>query len=345
MHIYFSTFITGLSDIIEKELKEKIEDVSIKLIQDTFIIYETSVPKDRITSLRFFNNTFVLVKTFKTIDTSTKAINKIIKETINDQEFFHHLNKNIPKKKNSFRIVISVDNQMVSPDKNVLYKLENKISEKLNMQIHRSLPDVELWYFIRREGNAYFGVRLTTHTEYTKILNKGELHPELANILCYLSEPSKTDIFLDPFAGSGAIPIERAIAFPYNKIIAGDYSIHVIKTLKIKTNKVKKIIEVKKVDALTMSNFKDKTINKIVTDPPWGINIGKELDLEYFYRTMLQEFYRILKINGIIVILIGKKDIFENVLLEFSNQLQLKQQYNILVSGKKAGIYKLRKYI
>ena len=133
MHIYFSTFITGLSGIIEKELKEKIEDVSINLIQDTFIVYETSAPKDKVVSLRFFNNTFALVKTFKTIDTSTKSINKIIKETIHDEEFFNHLNKNIPKKKNSFRIVISVGNQMVSPDKNVLYKLENKISEKLNM--------------------------------------------------------------------------------------------------------------------------------------------------------------------------------------------------------------------
>ncbi len=107
-------------------------------------------------------------------------------------------------------------------------------------------------------------------------------------------------------------------------------------------NKVKRIIEVEKMNALNISNFRDKSINKIVTDPPWGINMGKELDLEYFYRNMLMEFLRILKINGLIIMLIGKKDLFENVLLEFSNQLKLAEQYNILVSGKKAGIYKLK---
>ena len=57
---------------------------------------------------------------------------------------------------------------------------------------------------------------------------------------------------------------------------------------------------------------------------------------------MLLEFNRVLKLDGVIILLIGAKEIFENVLRDkFSNTFRLKRKYDILVSGKKAAIYQL----
>ena len=58
---------------------------------------------------------------------------------------------------------------------------------------------------------------------------------------------------------------------------------------------------------------------------------------------MLKEFYRILKTGGLMVALTAKKEEFENILDEYKDKIILKEKYNILVSGKKAGIYKIVK--
>jgi len=343
--MYFSTFITGLSSVVELQLNESVKDVSVKSLQDGLIIYSTDTPQDQIAKLPFFNNTFLLIKTFKDVDVNTKSINKIMKQTIEDKNVFYHLNKKIPESTNSFRVVISVGNKMVGPDKNILYRLEDKIIEKLNLQVSKSLPDIELWYFIRREGGtAYFGIRITKHTEYRKILEKGELHPELCNILCYISNPSSNDVFLDPFTGSGAIPIQIFSSFEYKKIIIGDIDTLVIKKLKNKLENLGgNFIDVEVLDALNLDKIKNESIDKIITDPPWGINVGIDIDLNDFYRKMLLEFYRVLSKIGSIVILVGKKDLFEDILSELKSQFSINSRYDILVSGQKAGLYKLDK--
>ena len=41
---------------------------------------------------------------------------------------------------------------MVDLDRNVLSRLEDKILENQSLRIHKTLPDFEIWYLIRREG-------------------------------------------------------------------------------------------------------------------------------------------------------------------------------------------------
>ena len=59
---------------------------------------------------------------------------------------------------------------------------------------------------------------------------------------------------------------------------------------------------------------------------------------------MLEEFYRVLKPNSVVVILVGKKELFETVLKKISDKFSLESKYDILVSGKKAAVYKLVKH-
>jgi len=56
---------------------------------------------------------------------------------------------------------------------------------------------------------------------------------------------------------------------------------------------------------------------------------------------MLKEFIRILREDGILTIVMGQKELFEGILKPLS-ELVLVEKYDILVSGKKAAIYKLK---
>jgi tRNA G10 N-methylase Trm11 len=223
--------------------------------------------------------------------------------------------------------------------------MEVKISKASGLLVDRVKPDLEFWFLYRSEKIGFFMLRLTKHASTEKLLNKGELRPELSYTLCLISGPDDNDIFIDPFCGYGSIPMARSLISPADMIFAADIDKENVRTLKLKSVRQKdgRPVFVKHMDALNMKTFEDGFADKIVTDPPWGIYENVGMDIEVFYYQMMQEFYRILKINGIAVILTAKKAEFENVLLVFGNKLDLCKKYDILVSGKKASIYKVIK--
>lgn len=287
---YFSTFIAGFGEVVSEELQKQLDNFKRELLLDGLIVYSTDSKIEKIKSLRFLNNSFI---------------------KLNPEE-------KIPGKPGgTFRVVFSKENELIKVNKEKLTKIENRIAKLNNLTVDRANPDFEFWFLQRSEGNKFTGVRITKHPDYKTVLAKGQLRPELADLLCIISGPDKNDIVLDPFAGSGAIGIARK-NYPHTNIISKD----------LKDG----------FDATNMTDIADQSINKIITDPPWGIDIGKNLNLPDFYQKMLAEFYRVLKPNGIAIILMGNKEVFEKVLENFP-KLNLEKKYTILVSGKKAGVY------
>lgn len=228
----------------------------------------------------------------------------------------------------TFRVVFSKESELSRVNKERLSKIENKIARVNELDVDRANPDVEVWFLERSEGVKLVGLRITKHPDYKTVLAKGQLRPELADFLCLIANPQPEDTILDPFAGSGAISRECK-SFPHKEIISGDIA--------------PKNETILKIDATKMSSIADQAIDKIITDPPWGVSVGLNLDLPSFYTEVLGEFYRVLKQDGTVVTLIGKKELFEAVLEKYSGEFNLQNKYDILVSGKKAAIYKLEK--
>ena len=340
--IFLSTFISGLQKPVEKLLQENLGVLKIHLLLDGLVLYETNEDVERIQKLRFLNNTFLVLKKFEKLPSRQKAFDFILQQT-SKLNLSVELKNFLPNAK-TFRIIASNENEFVSVDKRLLAQVERKIIDlkgsRLRVEPHR--PQVEFWFLRRSENICFFMLRLTKNITNKK-LPAGELRPELAYILCYLSEPEKSDIFLDPFAGHGAIPIERAKNFSYNLVFAGDNDKDFKQIIRdrIKTKKVNKTIIPKVLDALNMRTFEDGFVSKIVTDPPWGL-YEEIKDITAFYAAMVKEFVRVLKTGGIIVLLTAKKDEFEKVLSKHSD-LSLLEKYEILVSGKKSAIYKIKK--
>lgn len=340
MTTYFSTFISGLSDVVAETLKKIITDSKIELLLDGLIVYKSNVNPQKVRELRFLNNSFALLEMVKETNSGEamrKLVNKVLHANI-PQELYKATF--LRTKRVSFRIMFSKENQPVSLGAKVLQDLERRFLTK-ELFVNRTNPTIELLFLSRKEGYGLFGLRLTRHRDYKKTLHAGELRPELANLLCFLSEPEPNDIFLDPFAGYGAIPIERAIAFPYKRIYAGDIDSMLVAELKRKAAKFGTRFITSNLDATSLKNFEDNSIDKIVTDPPWGIYSSGE-NFNKLYLEFLTDLVRVLKVNGILVVLTANT-MLTNVCLPKLHDLKLQKKYNILVSGKKAAIYKMRK--
>lgn len=337
---YFSTFITGAEKIIENKLKKQPNRIRIISLCNGLVIYESNYSLSDIQGFKFFNNSFFLLEKFD-LSLDGNPVQYVLKhlicsKAIDIRGIRGYLSKNKVK---TFKINISLKNQIVPLIKPLIEKLEDKIMKLTGLRMNLKYPDMEFWISIRSEKFALFGIKLPKKMMH---LEKGQLRLELAHILNYLSQPSQKDTFLDPFSGNGSIPLEIIRSFPFNKIIAIDKDSKLLNNLKREIRPSEKIV-IKTGDALNLEIIKDSTIDKIITDPPWGFYEKTDMPIEEFYLKMLGEFYRIVRPNGVIVILMGDKSSFKDALERMHNKFVLLEEYNILVSGKKASIYKMRK--
>jgi len=332
--LYYSTFTSGLSEVIKKELKHKVSEVKVLETLDGLIVYETSEDIKTLKAFRFLNNTFLLLFYGK-----ENSIKGIVKKIIGKNLMLASITNDALGKSKTFRVIISEENQLVKIDRGELERLENVFTRVLHLEVDRAKPDAEVWILLRSEGTAFVGVRLTKNPNYEKILRQGELRPELAHMMCLLSDPDKNDVILDPFAGYGSIPFECVKSFPVRRIIAGEKDKKLFNNLQEKVRKENLNVVLGRWDALRITSLNANSVDKIITDPPWGF-YDTEIYIHTFYGKMVAEFLRVLKPGGIIVLLTAQKELLEDVIKQHK-ELTLENKYDVLVSGKKAGIYKI----
>lgn len=341
MKTYFSTFVTGTQEIVKEFLAKR--KSKIKLMLDGLVVYESDYPEREVRNFRVFNNTYLLLRAFNNLAPNIQSLEKIISTASHDKNLSRQIALNLPPRRRNFKIVSSLENRMVPVNRKLLKGLESVILRTRGLKLNIKKANLEFWILVRREGYGFFGIRITYPFGDENQREKGELRKEIAYIMCLISKPNPHDIVIDPFAGYGTIPIERARNFPYKEIIAVDKDKNLVSKLRQKVKMYDKNMKVVYGDALSLDEVKNNSVDKIISDPPWGEYraISKP---EEFFESMLQEFKRILKTGGIIVLLIGAKDIFENVLQsKFADTFCLKKKYDILVSGKKASIYRIVK--
>ena len=315
------TFIKNTNPIIENILGD-----SIVKIASTFVIFEGDIEKE----YPFLNSTFILWKSF---DKSFLGAEKVVNWILHSPKSLTELN--IIKsalKFESLRFIYLKNNQTIQFPDELLNKINKRFS---NVVFRKTNSDRDIILGIDDDSeSAWLGIKISNNPDYHVEERKGFLRPQLAYILNYISKPTKGDIFLDPFAGSGEIPKSAFNNFKYEKFIAIDND---PKILNIRGSDKIHVIT----DDFFEVNIAENSIDKIVTDPPWG-NYDKTLDIVNFYNRFFEKINRIVKTNGVIVLLISR-DIMDVILGYIENKFNLTEQYEIKVWGRPAVILRLLK--
>lgn len=303
-----STFIPGAKEIIKRVLqKEKIE---VDYIEDGLVVYN-SENVEKVKGFRYFNNSFVLLQDFGKVGS--------VEEMIENTNYEFSNVKDLVKK--NFKIFAFKENVPASVDKDALSKVESRIKSSCGVSVNIDRPYTEFVYSLRKNGKGYFMLKLTKAWK----ASKGELRPPVSSLLVFLSRPSKKDVFLDSFSGSGAIVKER-VRHAHKRIVAVD---------KIKNSELKqhKAIESYKGDFLNI-RF-ERYFNKVVSDPPWGH--FEEVE-EGFLDKAIKKIESILNNSGLCIFLLGRDQE-----LNVPESMRIKEKQDVLVSGKKAKIVVLKK--
>lgn len=329
---YISSFITGFQNVVSNNLPLQLKGCKILGVYDGLIHYVYNGNSRDIEKIIYFNNTFFVLKIMK----GKSATFPAMVAAVSSEKKYYLINKG------SFRVRFIQENQFAKVDKNLVRKAEDTVLSNSKLKIDRVSPDTEIWYSIRREGFAFCG-QLISKREFTeKNLNKGELRPEIAYLICSFAGPSAEgeDIISDPFCGYGAIPVQLAKKFRFKKLLISDIDEEKIKMVSQKKQFLdNERTEVFVEDALTAQHIADKSVDLVITDPPWGYyeDIG---DISVFYDKMFASFSRILSQKGRAVILSARKEEIEKAASKAG--FTLEDSLHTLVNGKKASLYLYR---
>ncbi len=310
-------FPTGIESIISEILHSFVKNAEVISTGkgEALISVGNKEAIDEICKLSIFNNVLLILG-------DKLVINDLAQEYIEGR---------------AVRIISFKDRQTVSIDDNLLNDYE-KVIRKSGCSISRSRPDYEVW-MIKRSGR-FNGValRLTSHPDY-HASEKSELRPEICFLMNYLSEPSSNDVWLDPFCGSGALAESRIKISNYKKIICSDIDISKIEKKRSELDE----IEIKKMNYKDIHLLQKEGVNKVVTDPEWGI-FNKDVNIEKMHDLFFYKVKRLIPETRIFILLTHKRndDIVLNLIKNKKTSLNLISKLQIFVWNQPAYIYKFK---
>lgn len=197
---------------------------------------------------------------------------------------------------------------------------------------------VEVWLTLL-DTEALVGIRLTTRTQRHRDKSAhipASLRPSVAAAMVYLSNPRGDDLFLDPFCGAGTILTERANAGRYRLIIGSDKSRQALDAAAANIGERHKPLDLHCWDA-TGIPLDNGSVSAMVTNPPFGEQLGSHEENLQLYPRFLSDAHRLLEPGGRLVLLTSEQSIMRRELIQ--PRWTLTGRFGLRVMGRLATIY------
>lgn len=143
----------------------------------------------------------------------------------------------------------------------------------------------------------------------------------LAYALLRLADPPSGGTLLDPFCGGGTIAIEAAQAWPELTIVAGDVDPSFLDGARKNAGAadVSDRIEFRELDARGLAQAVHDPVHRIVTNPPYGIRMGKTGYLKGLYSGFLNGAAQVLAPDGRVVVMTPRAETLRRALFAMND--------------------------
>jgi tRNA (guanine6-N2)-methyltransferase len=196
------------------------------------------------------------------------------------------------------------------------------------------------WWATLIGAELLLAIRLTDdrmrQREYKVAHLPGSLRPSAAAALAWLSEPRDDDVVLDPFCGAATILIERAHLGRYQMLIGTDRDPAALEAARANVGPRYQPIRLECSDAGALP-LDDASVDKIVTNLPWGRRFGSHPENRKRYPRWIAEMQRVLKPGGTMVMLTAETRLMRE--LETRGAFRLSSVTRVSVLGTAAAIY------
>jgi 23S rRNA G2445 N2-methylase RlmL len=178
--------------------------------------------------------------------------------------------------------------------------------------------DIEFWLWLSG-GLALVGVRLSDatmrHRHYKREHLPASLRPTVAAAMGWLARPTPQDVVLDPFCGAGTLLIERALLTGYNELLGGDIREEAVVMTRRNARCASIDAHIRVWDARSLP-LDQASVTRIITNLPFGKQIGSHEQNTSLYAATLHECGRVLSSDGILVSLTSEDRLWDMLLRE-----------------------------
>ena len=199
--------------------------------------------------------------------------------------------------------------------------------------------DVEFWLWLSG-SEALIGMRLSDatmrHRRYKREHLPASLRPTVGAAMSWLARPTPQDIVLDPLCGAGTIVIERCLLAPVQQASGGDVRDEAVAMARRNARSAGVNASWRVWDARALP-LDQSSVTRIMTNLPFGKQIGSHETNFALYTALIKEFGRVLTPDGLLVTLTSEDRLWEMVLRDHG--WRVVKKVVLVVLGQPASIF------
>ena len=355
---YYVQTMPGVEEIAWLEIRDRLPGAkfSEKLFakeQNGLLLFSYAGEPTNLLQLRTVEDLFVLAVSIDKVPRTRQVLPQLTEMVSRTAVFQQALDVAIPIRKQPGRPSYRVISRLYGS--HTLYRKELAAAVEKGMKNRyprwRLVPDhamLELW--VNLLGSRLIcGIRLTDRTTRHRFNKpvplKAALRPSVAAAMIHLTEPTDSDIFLDPMCGSGTLLMERRYAGAYAQMLAGDIEQKHVRATQ------QNVTALRKEPPTAFGTFTANatklpiatgSIMRVATNLPFGKQIGSPKAVKKLYPAFFKELERVLGANGRAVILSSEYDLVKTA-VRACDSLEILTGYSIAVLGQWGRIYIIRR--
>jgi 23S rRNA G2445 N2-methylase RlmL len=340
----------GLEEVAAEEIVQAL-DGDIKRTGPGFVVFRVPETDRSLLRLRTTEDVFLLAWGTDQLTYRAEDLERIRRWTDRDVDWsrllqIHHGIRPKPKGKPTYRLVVQMTGKHGYRRVDARKALARGLAGKLPASWRHAEENaaIEIWLTIHG-AQAVCGLRLSDrtmrHRWYKTEHQRASLRPTVAATMVRLAEIRPHQVMVDPMCGAGTILAEVLSSFARASltVVGGDLEKASVRGAAANLRSLGEAHLVRW-DARRLALASD-SVDRIVCNPPFGIQLGTPEEIGPLYRRLLREFDRVLKPGGRAVLLVADAAALKEAVRPFSwKQLR---QVHVRVLGQKAMIFVFRR--
>jgi tRNA (guanine6-N2)-methyltransferase len=343
-HLFYAMTMPGLETLAFSEIRASVLDAElIKFTRGIALFRTASAPKDLL-SLRTIEDVFCTLAHVTGLGHRHTALRVLHSATLHADipQMLAMWQQAHPRERpQTWRVVSqkvgSHEFRRVDAGQAVTDALQRVLPR--SMRLVKDEADVEFWLWLSG-SEALIGIRLSDatmrHRGYKREHLPASLRPTVAAAMSWLARPTPQDIVLDPLCGAGTIVIERCLLAPVQLAVGGDVRDEAVAIARRNARVAGVHASWRVWDARALP-LDASSVTRIVTNLPFGKQIGSHETNFELYTALIQEFGRVLTADGLLVSLTSEDRLWDMVLHDHGWHITKKVVFVVL--GQPASLF------
>lgn len=344
VHSFYVMTMPGLETLAFSEIRATLADAQLTKFVRGIALFQSETRVETLLALRTIEDVFATLAHIRGLRHGQDAL-KVLHSAIVNADIASALNlwsqAHGGKRPRTWRVVSQMSGAYDFRRIDAAQSVESALRKSLPhaMRHVEDEADIEIWCWLGG-GDVLLGLRLSDasmrHRRYKHEHLPASLRPTVAASMAWLARPSAQDIMLDPFCGAGTILIERGLLAPFERGLGGDIRAEAVRMAERNARAAHVSLSLQEWDARQLPLAHD-SVNRIITNLPFGKQIGSREENEALYRAAMHQFTRVLAPDGLLVALTSEDRLWERVVRE--EEWTVTKKVIFVILGQPASIF------